>query len=204
MNERTPMTPPDTSQRVQGALSGSREDLEWLIERFTPLLLAQADYRLPRELRRVHEPEDVVSTTWSVVIPKLGDIRPRDGRWTPVLVRFMSRVVLRQVNKLMRDEGRRLARADHNKDAADLAAPDPAGIVTRIARREIGDAVLEQLGALTAEHREVIILRAIEQLTNAAAATELGISPGAAATRFHRACERLRETTRGTVMDALM
>ena len=64
--------------------------------------------------------------------------------------------------------------------------PDPA---PRLAER---DAMSQALASLTAEHREVIVLRFYADLPVEAIAASLGIRVGTAKSRLHRALEQLR------------
>ena len=69
-------------------------------------------------------------------------------------------------------------------------APGPA---TAAARADVKARLDEALGRMDATDREVVALRHFEQLTNAEAAQVLGIQERAAAKRYLRALERLRE-----------
>jgi RNA polymerase sigma factor (sigma-70 family) len=72
---------------------------------------------------------------------------------------------------------------------ADVAVPDPSTIHEyRAASRQMLDA----LGQLAAEDRELVTLIAWEELTPAQAAAVLGLSAGTARVRLHRARTRLR------------
>lgn len=67
-------------------------------------------------------------------------------------------------------------------------------IVQRIAAEAGARAVLVAVAELPASLRSVVELVAVDELTLAEAATVLGITPGAARVRYHRA-RRLRQTT---------
>src|ERR1043165_7489668 len=90
-----------TSVHVRAALDGDSTSLEGIISHFSPFLLAQARYRLGRHLRGRYDPEDLVQQTWCVALPKLDRIVPRDGRCTPVLLRFLGTVLLRHYRRLL-------------------------------------------------------------------------------------------------------
>ena len=62
--------PPDdpaflTSYHVRRAREGSRESVEWVVKKFTPILLASAHYRLRGALRSLYDPEDLVQEVWA-------------------------------------------------------------------------------------------------------------------------------------------
>ena len=91
-----------TTIHVQRAKHGDEASLDWVVRRFTPLLLAQARYRLGASLRTHYDPEDLVSEVWAIALPRLPDLTVRDGRATPVLVKFLATTLLFRVNSLMR------------------------------------------------------------------------------------------------------
>lgn len=49
-----------TTPHVRRAIGGDHASMGWLVERFSPLLLLQAEYRLGRTLRGRFDPEDLV------------------------------------------------------------------------------------------------------------------------------------------------
>lgn len=198
-----------TSVCIAGAVAGDTEKRDFLVERFSPVLLAQARYRM-QNLVRGAEPEDVVQETWAAALPKLRDLEPRDGRWTPVLLKFLSVILLRAVNDLLRRSLRRrggdVGRGGDPATAADPLAQLPAavsGIVTRLARSDRGDAVQRALAQLSPEEREVVVLRGIEQLPNREVAKMLGIDDSAVTRRFQKALQTLRERLPGSLFDEM-
>lgn len=62
-----------------------------------------------------------------------------------------------------------------------------------VGRQELRGLVLEKIHELPAAHRNVLLLRDIEELDTEAAAATLGVSVGAVKTRLHRARQALRE-----------
>ncbi|MCK5945432.1 MAG: sigma-70 family RNA polymerase sigma factor, partial [Planctomycetes bacterium] len=156
---------------------------------------AQARYRLRGELGRLSEPADIVQDVWLRVLPRLDELTP-EQRFTPVLVSYLSRAVLFQINNVMRTALRRRARGS-------AAAPDDGdwceafdertGVVSAAVRSERRDAVSAAIEALGEEDREVVVLRAIEQHPNQVAAGMLGVDPGTLAVRYHRALKKLRD-----------
>lgn len=196
------MGPTDTSIRIRGAIAGDRGDLDWTIERLTPMLLAQARYRMRGRLQRSCDPEDVVAYAWQVTLGRLRDLDARDGRFGPVLVKFLSTAVLLRVNELLRQEARRPMASAGTGLAERL--PDPAaGVWTAIVRAERTGMVERAIAGLDAGDREVIVLRLVEQRPAAEVAATLGITAGATNVRLHRALARLREALPDRVFDDL-
>lgn len=175
--------------------------LGWLVGRFSPLLLAQARYRMGERLRARYEPEDVVNDVWARVLPRLAELSERDGRRTPVLLRFLSTTLLHRINNLLR-------LAATNADAAEpgaLAALDEStrGPLTRVVEEERQGIALAALEELAARDREVVLLRALEQHSNAEVAAALGVEPNTAAQVYRRALEKLRRKLPGSIFDEL-
>jgi RNA polymerase sigma-70 factor (ECF subfamily) len=87
-------------------------------------------------------------------------------------------------------------RAEHESTRAALIeqlSGDGMGPTTAARRAEVADRLNEALGQMDPVDREVLALRHYEQLTSAETAAVLGIQERAAAKRYTRALERLRE-----------
>ncbi len=200
-----PSPPPAdlTTQHVARARAGDAASLAWLVERFSPLLLAQARYRLgPRMANRI-TPDDVVQDTWALSLPHLAGLTPRDGRSTPVLLRFLSTTLLRQVNNLLRW---RMHAAEEGGDASapfrSLSA-ETRGPLTRAMHLESRSLVLAAIDELAERDRELVVLRAIEQRANEEVAELLGLAPNTASQAYRRALERLRARLPRSAFDEL-
>lgn len=197
------MPPTDTSLRIRGALTGSADDVEWTIARLTPMLLAQARYRMRGRVTQC-QPEDVVAHAWQITLPRLGDLTARDGRFAPVLVKFLATAVVLRVNELLRAASRRAMVAGSAGSAALAVAVDPAaGPWTQVLQRERAGAVQQALDALPADDREVVVLRLVEQQPAAVVAELLGLTANAVNVRLHRALARLRTALPANVADDL-
>lgn len=208
MSREVPDPSQQTSLHLQRAKMGDRDSLNWLVDRLSPLLLAQAKYRLGRRLSAVIEAEDLVQEVWATVYPRLSDLQAREGRETPVLLRFLSTTLLNQVNNLARrarragvggEQGKAVdeATADGDKSAA---GPGPA---TMVAAEEQRAQVLRCINELPGIHREILILRGIEQQEIADIAMLLELEANTVAQRWHRALEQLRENLPDSVFDEL-
>ena len=112
-----------TSLHVRRAADGDSESLGWVVARLSPLLLAQADYRLGPVLRSLYDPEDLVNDTWIVALPRLPELPARDGRHA-----LRSRYTRRPV-----DRG-----APSGRRAAPATLPRWAGLGGTPARRRAG------------------------------------------------------------------
>jgi RNA polymerase sigma-70 factor (ECF subfamily) len=187
-----------SSVHLRRAVGGDMKSLSWIVSRFSPLLLAQAEYRLGPRLRQIHDPEDLVSEVWMVTLPRLRGLAPRSGRFTPILVKFLSSVLLHRVNRLVRrhlnTENEELPkRSESDSDRFDAVPDSTIGVVTSVVRKEVQSLLLRSLRELEPADQAVIILRSIEQRPCDQVARLLQISPGAVYVRHHRALERLRK-----------
>lgn len=200
-----------TSLNLRRAREGDSGSLGWIVERFSPLLLASARYRLPRQLRHVHDPEDLVQDVWCVVLPKLAELDPDSTRYTPVFVKYISQVLQYRLNNLMRKHIRgkpAVERGRKNRDGEtssplDHVPAEVAGAVTRLLQAEQRELVLSVLEELGERDREIIVLRGIEQHPYAEIATVTGDEPGTLAVRYQRALARVRKKLPGSVFDEL-
>jgi len=191
---------PETSNQVRRALHGDRDSLEWVVTRFTPLLKAQAAWRLGPALEGQYPPEDIVAEAWLVALRRLPDLIPGPGRFTPRMLAFLGTCVLNIANRRIKESLRRGAREEPPHSPTDGAADVFAeladtvtGAITNAARNETAAALEAALASLDPRDREVILLRLVEGLSNQDAADDLHEAPNTVAQRYRRALARLRE-----------
>jgi RNA polymerase sigma factor (sigma-70 family) len=198
----------ETTLHVVRALSGEEASLDWIVEKFSPLLLASASYRLSGRLRRVCDPEDLVNDVWLVALGRLADLEPRDGRYTPVLLRFLSSTLLNKLNNLFRkhvlDKPRNLESSGLDDDPVARVESPWTGVITRVARREAGAAVSQCLEQLSDRDRELIILRGVEQHPYREIAVITGRDPKALAVEYWRGIGKLRKALPRSVFAELI
>lgn len=191
----------DTSVVLQAAIDGDVDSLGWLVAHLSPLLLAQARWRLHGGLARRLEPDDLVQDAWLAALPRLGELVPRDGRRTPVLLRFLATTILHRVNNLARDVLRKGEPAA--AVASESAVDHRTGVVTAAIRAERRSQLLATIEQLEPIDREVLLLRGVEQRSQATTAELLGIQGDAVAMRFSRALRRLRDQLPASLLDEL-
>jgi RNA polymerase sigma factor (sigma-70 family) len=199
-----------TSFHVQRAESGDVASLEWIVRRFSPLLLVQAGFRLGARLRALVEPDDLVAEVWAIALPRLRELGEREGRKTPVLLKFLTTTLLNRVNDMVRTEivgprGRRIGTTGgpSEPDVLGAVAADTTSVVSAILARERDELVHRALLELDDADREVIVLRAIEQNSGATVGRTLGITEKAVSMRYRRALDRLRARIPESVFDEL-
>lgn len=199
MTRRDPPAPPLTSLHVRRARRGDAGSLAWVVERFTPLLLAQARYRLRGPLGRACEPEDLVQDVWAVALPALPTLEPREGREAPVVLRFLATTLLNRANELARRALRRGPPA--SAPAPDALPAETRGAFSRVERDEACALLVAAIDELEGLDRDVLVLRAIEQHANHEVAALLGATPNAVSQRYRRVLADLRRRLPGSLLD---
>jgi RNA polymerase sigma-70 factor (ECF subfamily) len=188
-----------TTLHVHRAKDGDGASLDWLVARVTPLLLAQARRRVGPQLARKVDPEDVVQDVWAIALPRLPQLAEPGGRATPTLMRFLASTLLYRVNDLLR---RSAVRAEQEEPRSTL--PEATrGPLQRALESEISAQIASALQTLADRDQELIVLRLIEQNTNAEVARLLDLKPNSAAQAYGRALERLRERVTDPLLDEL-
>ena len=193
-----------TSQHVRRAIEGDLDALDRLVARLSPVLLAHARYRMGPVLQRQCDPEEVVHEAWVVALPRLAGLGARDGRHTPVLLRFLSTTIMHLVRNLARRHvlGTGAGRdTDSEPDPVQQIPAEQSGIVTKAVRAELSTEVHRQLERLDDVDRQIVILRGIEQQSNATVGLLLEMEPKTVSKRYHRALDRLRSLMPGSVFD---
>lgn len=196
----------ETSLHLRAAIAGDLHSLGWLVERLSPFLAAQADYRLGAVLRQHVEAVDLVNDVWAVALPRLRALSPDAPRVTPLLVKMLSTILLHRVNNLarkhVRERARRSAMADED-DCVPAMSEQETDVVARAIRNESRERVRLAIASLDAEDREILVLRGIEQQPNQVVGKLLGLSPQAVSMRFQRALARLRKAIAPSDFEAL-
>jgi RNA polymerase sigma-70 factor (ECF subfamily) len=196
-----------TTQHVNRALRGDRESLEWVVTHFTPLLKAQAAWRLGPALRGRCAPEDVVAEAWLVALPKLGDLAQSEARSTPRLLGFLGNTIVnianRRIEECLRRRGAaapRSAGTDPDESLREIA-DTVTGAITHAARNEMAAILESTLEQLPSNDREVIFLRVVEGLSNQEAAQRVREAPNTVSQRYRRALARLRNALPDSFLD---
>lgn len=186
----------ETTYHVRCAVLGGKESLEWVFEHFLPLLRRQAAWRLGRDDPDAPDVDDLISDAWLVTLPRLRDIKPRDGRYTPVLLAFLSSTIRRLANDRLRRMIRKPAPLLHDPaNASSEGDPLHSPITNALrsaARAELAVRLQECLDNLGPQDRTVIVLRGVEGLANSDVATELQEAPNTISKRYRRALRKLR------------
>jgi len=194
-----------TSIYVQGAIGGDAESVEWIVSHFQPLIEAQVRLRL-RGLGSEQDVEDIASEVWLVTLRRLRDLRPREGRHAPVLVKFLGTTALQVTNNFLRKRIHRVsgqADDDSGPGGIDQLPAETIGIVSRVVNRELQSVIAKGLAGLAEDKRNVLVLRLMERLSNQEIAQLLDVPPNTVAVRYRRALSELRERLPGELFSEL-
>lgn len=196
MNE--PVEPDDTERLLDLARAGHGPAFDHLFARFRPYLLRLVAARLPRGVRARLDPSDVVQETQLEAFRRLPDYLAR----RPMTFRLWLRQTARERVLMARRRHVAAARRSTGREApppddSAAAPPDrlPAGGPTAsqaCSGREEAHRVRAAVAALAPDDREILVMRTIDGLSNAAAAEALGVDPSTASRRYGRALIRLR------------
>ncbi|MGE0145148.1 MAG: RNA polymerase sigma factor [Planctomycetota bacterium] len=189
----------EAGARLRGALSGRTEDEHWLIEHFTGPLLAIAHRHHSSSLKKLFDPEDLVQDTWVIAWQRLPDLEATDGRFAPVLMRFLASVLLNRYRNVVRS--RAVRRATRGGSAGDDPASeltkfqDPrSGVITKVARTEATSGLHAQLEKLDEVSRSIVVLHVLEGRTAREVGEMLEMSSSSVATRYYRALATLKRS----------
>lgn len=188
--------------QVRRASGGDPSATSWLVERLSPLLVAQAAWRLGPKLRRHYDPEDLVADAWLRLLPRLSELVPKEGRATPVILKFLATSVVNRVTFLVKKHLRREELMDELLAVGSLSE-DPTGVVSQAVRNEERRIISTAILGLPEIDQQILILRGIEQRDAATVAELLGLQTSAASMRYQRALERLRQELPGSCVEEL-
>lgn len=182
----------DTTGVVRAAQCGDREAAGRMVERFSPWLMAQARLRLRGPLASLCSPEDLVQDTWLVALSRLGDLRWRDGRLTPVLVRFLATTLRRRLRDAVESA---LRVRSYERPSEGVSSQFEATVTAGLAAaswRERAERLWAAIGTLPERDRHLVVLRGLEGLPFDAVGRLLGLPASAATSAWARTRQRLR------------
>jgi RNA polymerase sigma-70 factor (ECF subfamily) len=179
-----------SSDLLQQARSGSPEALNLLYERCAGRLLAFIRLRLGRDLRSRLESRDILQATLLKSLEHLGDLK---GNETQSLMAWLARIAEHEIRDCADFHHRQ------RRDAARDQAIDDAVALPALARSALSRVILDEqakqleeaLESLSADHREVILLRKFEELSFAEIGRRLGKSEDACRMLLARAMTAL-------------
>ncbi len=184
-------------QLLERARAGSNQALGTLLGRCGPKLLALIRARLGASLRRETESRDLLQSTLLKALVHFEEFRGERGS----LMAWLARIAENEIRDLATYHGR--ARRDAARRVSLDASPEAAFLIARVrsqtslvAQGERLERVERALETLSAEHREVIVLRMLEERGFAEVAERMGRGPEACRMLFVRAMTALTLATR--------
>ena len=161
-------------------------------------------------MREQVDPDDIVAEAWLVALRRRADLVLDDDRTTARLLSFLGTTILHIVNRRITEIARRgrreappRAAGDDARDPLDELEATVTGAVTKASRDEVGAALDECLASLPEKDRVVVLLRAVEGLSNQEAAEEIGEPATTVSHRYRRALEKLRRIVPNSFLDEL-
>lgn len=199
---------PEAALLLDRAAGGDVEAWGALLAQHQQRLLSVVSFRLDAQLRGRIDAADVVQETFIAATARRAEFFRQSVQPLFLWLRWMVGNKLLELHRhhlgaQMRDARREVhsgclpageGRDDDTRAAlVERLTGGATGPATAAARAEVKARLNEALGQMDPIDREVLALRHYEQLTSAEAAQVLGIQERAAAKRYLRALERLRE-----------
>lgn len=175
---------------LRDALAGSDSALGVLYERVGPRLLSFIRLRMGRDLRSRLESRDILQATFLKSFRHIDEFEGSDGR---SLVGWLMRIAERELHDRADFHRRQQRDAHQDEDLGDhpeLAARTRSAL-SRLIIDERSARIEAALASLSDAHREVILLRAFEELTFPEIARRLGKSVDACRMLYARAMTAL-------------
>ncbi len=132
--------------------------------------------------------EDVVQETFAGAFKGAAGFRGASSVKT-----WLTRILVRQVARIRRDNWKR--KVFPIGDGLEQIVDSDSSLAVLPAQREVDDRmdVMAMLQELSAEHREVIVLRELQGMSYGEIAESLGVPQGTVESRLHRARQELRQ-----------
>jgi len=194
-NERDPRGEEREAEALLDSIAGGdRTARGRLFERYRPRLLRLVGARLDRRIRPRSDPSDIVQDAMAVADRRLDDYivkRPMPlFSWLYVLTRDqIGKARRRLTNPVVPPAG---ASETSIESLENLPADSATGPCNQAIRNEVTCQVREAIERLSSDHRQVLLMRYVENRKFAEIACILGIGPGAVRMRHLRAIEEMR------------
>lgn len=178
----------DEARVVEGCLRGDRGQFRLLFDRHR-----QGAYRLAYGILR--NQEDALDASQEAFLKAFRGLKRFDRKrgfapWFFKIVRNAALDLLRR-RRLRAERGEELAREEGPTSSV---SPSPE---QGIAGQELGERLQRALGTLSAEHREIFLLREVEQLSYEQIAEVVGVAKGTVMSRLYYARQKLRQELEG-------
>jgi RNA polymerase sigma-70 factor (ECF subfamily) len=176
---------------LREALAGSDAALDSLYERYGPRLLSFIRLKMGRSLRARLESRDILQATFLKSFQHLDDFEGTDGR---SLLGWLMRIAEHEIRDRVDFHHRQQRAADREDDLdghAGVLANRSRSALSRLIADERSAALEAALETLTEPQRQVVLLRAFEELSFPEIARVLGKSEDASRMQYARAMTAL-------------
>jgi RNA polymerase sigma-70 factor (ECF subfamily) len=195
-----PPNRPDTAELIDLARRGDESAAGQLLDRHRERLRHMVAVRMDERLAARVDPSDVVQEALMVASRRLPDYADQPGIAFYPWLRRIAWNCLVDLHRRHVVAGRRAVGREEHLDIsgtsaallADQLLASGTSPLGRLLRKELRTTIRAVLGRLSAEDREILLLRHLEQLTMTECAAVIGISETAATQRQLRALKRLR------------
>lgn len=202
----------ESAQLLQKVKDGDQNAAEELLRQYRPRISKMVNFRIDPRIRGRVDQSDVVQETYLEVATRLPKYLEAPEAPFFLWIRSIARHKLvdahrRHLGAQLRSVNQEISIQQANRDAsssiwlaqhlvADIDTPSRMAV-----RQEKVTALQNALESMSADDREILVLRHFEELSNQEAAEELGIETAAASKRFVRALQRLQVILQNLGMD---
>jgi len=168
------MTREESTALLLAARAGSAEALDRLYQRVAGRLLAVIRIRMGRDLRSRMESRDILQATFLKSFERLGQFAGGDGA---TLMAWLARIAeneIRDQADFQHRQRRDIAASIPLDDAHELVATRVRSAFSQVVIGEEAARLEAALESLDADHREVIVLRKLEELSFKEIAARMG------------------------------
>lgn len=189
------------TEHVRRYLNGDDSARDWIIRRFSPGLRVVAEDRA-KIIPGHCEPDDLVAEVWLVALPKLQSLAERNGRYTPVVLAFLRKILDFTVRNELRRQLRYQRHGGHGTARHLSKVPDDiTGQVTRAIKNEQIERLRAHVEALPLPERQIVRFRAFEQVNNRTTAAMLQLPEATCSALYKRALDALKAAFPHTLLD---
>jgi RNA polymerase sigma-70 factor (ECF subfamily) len=184
------MVPGHTADLLQRAKAGSPDAVNALYERYAGRLLALIRLRMGRDLRARVESRDVLQASLLKSLQHLDELKGTDA---PSLMAWLARIAEHEIRDRVdyhQRQRRDAAREVPLEDDTPVAALSRSAL-SRVIFGERAQQLEDALESLSPEHREVIVLRKLEERSFAEVGRRMGRSEDACRMLLARAMTAL-------------
>ncbi len=193
-NEEPSFHQPETGSLARAAGAGDAARFGELYARLAPALFAWAELRLRPSTRRAVSPEDLAQEVWLRAAAILPAYDPAKSAFRPWLFAVAKNVLLEVQRKLARTWKDRSTEGETGRlFALDQVPEEVTSLSRRLARDDSLARFLARAGTLDEEDRLLLVHCGLEALPVGDVAARLDIGKEAAAKRWQRLRERVRE-----------